>query len=729
LSAFGFGVSKMKRKFDSKNKTKKPKIRKVEHQTLDFISLKKKELEEGYESLTESDGSNTSDSSTSSLEEATETEGSDTGSSEDDDTDSGTDFDDQEALDQVSLSDNSASDSDSDSSSENEFSTDDSAESSDSDEDMFFDHKPSTNKSDLLKQIHSEDLSSSAFDQISEELKNDKEIICALANHSMIPYEKIPTQFKEDVEVLMCLIEGGDRYLAKYIPPKFFEDKEFSLKALNSFVKLKYIPENLRQDVDIASAAIKGNVKNGKFLDPKFKCDPDFMIDAIKNFSTCYKYVDDSLKKDFNFNIRAIEANGDVLSHLPKNYQKDKFIVLKCIQRAPGSIHDINENFRTQLMADKEFVLDALKYNPFIVEHLPVNLSKDEVIALETLKREGDLIEFLPEAQKDKKMALIALQESPTSIQYFSEDLKRDKEIVLKFFQHIELSSADSELIEEVLIPFESDKEFLFEIVNSNNEVVEYFFENPETVKYLQEIMTKYPSSVYYLHSMDSPYLHNQVELDHSKLIKNALPKVNFSNLKPFIKKNGNFKLEKISDPNLMLQLLTLNGKFLDFLNHDLVTEEMRMVAYKHGKNITEDDDTTELSKEVLLHNLKKTGNVDTFLSKYRDQDGNLIYDDAIFECVELYPKSIRELEEEPIFSERKIEFVMRALKFINFCEKKFDHCECVDDFFVTGFSWRSPYSIRTDDKFLSIINKRRIFHFEMLENKKFSDVIIKHKK
>jgi hypothetical protein len=720
----------MKRKFDSKNKTKKSKIRKVEHQTIDFISLKKKELEEGYESLEESEGSNTSDSSNSSLEEATESE-NDT-DSEDDDTDSGTDFDEQEALDQVSLSDNSESDSDSDSGSEDgELSTDDSSEStdSDSDDDLFFNNKPSTNKIDLLKQIEGEELSSNALEQISEELKNDKEIICALGFHSMMPYEKIPNQFKEDVDVLMSLVEGGDRYVAKYIPPKFFDDKEFSLKALNSFVKLKYIPLNLRQDLDIATAAIKGNVKNGKFLDPKFKSDADFMIDAIKNFATCYKYVDSSLKKDFDFNIRAIEANGDVLSHLPKNYQKDKYIVLKCIQRAPGAIHDIDEQFRTQLLGDKEFVLEALKYNPFIVEHIPISIAKDEVIAMETLKREGDLIEYLPEAQKDKKLAIIALQESPTSIQFFSDNLRQDKEIVLKFFQNIELNSVESELVEEILLPFESDKEFLFELVKSNNEIVEYFFENPETVKHLQEIMTKFPSSVYYLHSMDSPYLHNQVELDHLKLIKNALPNINFSNLKPFIKKNGNFKLEKISDEELMIQLLKLNGKFIDFLNQDLVTEEMRIIAFQHGKSITEDDDTSELSTEVLLQNLKKTGNVDAFLSKFRDQDGYLQENEAIFEGVEMYPKSIRELEEESFFSERQIEFVMRALKFINFCEKKFDHCESVDDFFVTGFSWRSPFSIRSDDKFLSIINKRRIFHFEMLENKKFSDVIIKHKK
>ena len=85
----------------------------------------------------------------------------------------------------------------------------------------------------------------------------------------------------------------------------------------------------------------------------------------------------------------------------------------------------------SELFSNKEFVLEALEYNSAIYKRLSDELKKDKDIILKSLKGGIDYINVPEEQRKDKDIAIVAIKSNSFAYNYIDESLKDDKEIVL----------------------------------------------------------------------------------------------------------------------------------------------------------------------------------------------------------------------------------------------------------------------------------------------------------
>jgi hypothetical protein len=139
----------------------------------------------------------------------------------------------------------------------------------------------------------------------SDRLKNNKEIALFAIKNQACAYQEISEELKSDEEVISILIEQ---------PPDFFKpapiiksNKALLIKAFktaypdNSGLLLRKTSEELRNDADVALAAIKCNEKNIEYIGEKLKEEMgDFEPFAYLKNITLYKDMNTELTNDSN---------------------------------------------------------------------------------------------------------------------------------------------------------------------------------------------------------------------------------------------------------------------------------------------------------------------------------------------------------------------------------------------------------------------------------------------
>lgn len=265
----------------------------------------------------------------------------------------------------------------------------------------------------------------------------------------------------------------------------------------------------------LVAKAIK-RVSTKLFYIYKLHTDRIFVLDAItKDRYAFIKYAHKKFNNDRVIVLAALEQDGSALEYASKSLQNDKEVVLAALvirkidEPDVGQIQSAFKYASPSLQNDKEFVLKVVKLQPNALEFVSEDLKNDpEVVTLAVNSTyENGMTIGKPalafaskELQNDRKIVLDAVR-NPTiyflkyySLEYASTALQSDREIVLAAVRN------HGHAIEFASKEFHNDKEIVSEAVMNSYRAIKWASKNIQDDKlFIQTHIDKYRAKLAYL--------------------------------------------------------------------------------------------------------------------------------------------------------------------------------------------------------------------------------------
>lgn len=166
---------------------------------------------------------------------------------------------------------------------------------------------------------------------------------------------------------------------------------------------------------------------------------------------------------------------ADVLENLiSEDLSKDEDFFLDILSTSQDNSCYYNSNMRYPLLQyansnltnNKEFMLKAIKEDGFLINYASEELKNDTDLILGALEetRNGEILKDVSEELRGNKEFMIkAVEQSFEGLKFASKELQNDKEVVLKAVQH-----APSEFV-YASENLKNDKEFMLELLQCSN--------------------------------------------------------------------------------------------------------------------------------------------------------------------------------------------------------------------------------------------------------------------
>jgi hypothetical protein len=186
-----------------------------------------------------------------------------------------------------------------------------------------------------------------------------------------------------------------------------------------------------------------------------------FVIEVLKHRGDDQMLLDQIPMHKLNdrqFLLEALEYNDFILHYIPDDLLADREFILEAVKQSIGILHYVSKEF----LADRKFMLEALRETKlgFVFKFAADELKSDREFVFESVGYDGNLLEYIPDMLKsDRGIVLKAVKNSGISLQYASDQLKQDREIVLEAVRN------DGRALEYIPDELRSDREFIVEAV------------------------------------------------------------------------------------------------------------------------------------------------------------------------------------------------------------------------------------------------------------------------
>ena len=263
------------------------------------------------------------------------------------------------------------------------------------------------------------------------------------------------------------------------------------LKLLTDLYKKTVKKEQLSTDIIVKLYTTKFGF--GWQQDPMFN-----KVVALRDLKADFYSVDNEYAK--NSIAKLYIENSKTFHYSVEDFLKDKEIFLFAIRCDIKYMYVIPK----ALLADKNFVIEALGYCSEIYRKLSDDLKEDKDVIIAALNSGLDFYLIPDEKKKDRDVAVVAIKYHASVFDYLDESFKDDKEIVLltlegtnNIYSNISdrlRSDKDVCLATLALFPYEyqimpveikEDKEFIKIAIVTNKYVYEYL---PDSIKEDKEI-------------------------------------------------------------------------------------------------------------------------------------------------------------------------------------------------------------------------------------------------
>lgn len=303
---------------------------------------------------------------------------------------------------------------------------------------------------------------SHGFEYASAELKRDAEFILKMLNKNK-PHccdrtlQYADSWLKNDKAFMLKALSINTEFF-KYGGEPIKKDKEIGLYAINhdrssigrAFAEFDI---SLKDDNDVAWAAVKRYGGSYKDVSDRLKKDRDLALAAVKWSAFMWKHVAQSLKDDLGFVHAAAALNPEVIEYMDERlrqdkaivliasshskkaeklvkggFRKDKDVVLAAIENSDGALPLLlDESFQS----DGDFIRSAVKKNGGALRYAPAKFVKDKHIVLAAVRNSGMALAFSGKVhQQDKDIVLAAVKQDWRALAYADKALRNDPEIV-----------------------------------------------------------------------------------------------------------------------------------------------------------------------------------------------------------------------------------------------------------------------------------------------------------
>jgi hypothetical protein len=280
-------------------------------------------------------------------------------------------------------------------------------------------------------------------------------------NNEIIDSLKVNT-----IEFLQLLESKSVNWGFNNIVESLRDDKNLVLLAFSNVTSanidrndLSWVSDRLRDDEDVANAAVSARISNYEYLSDRLKLNESFSLEFIHKYPYSFHQIHDSFKLDREFIIKAIANNSKVIDFIDPVFQEDREIVLLAAQSYPGAyayylslaptdfrsnkssvveivsrypmaIQQLSEEFRN----DKKIVMAAIRKNAIAAKFSPA-LQTDREFAFEMIAVNGEVIHYLEQFSKDESFALECVKRNGLNLQFFQDSIRNNKHIVLEAYK------------------------------------------------------------------------------------------------------------------------------------------------------------------------------------------------------------------------------------------------------------------------------------------------------
>lgn len=240
-----------------------------------------------------------------------------------------------------------------------------------------------------------------------------------------MPYER------EDVNKIKSYKHWGfgfnnNNFLDNFSNDSLKSDKLFALMALNSHsMNYKFLSESLKEDKQIIKNAVfsNGNAQYNclEYLPLKYKDDKKFMTFYIKCDGRNINFVSNKLKKDLELTYLAINTTPYAVEFIDNEYKDNEKLICRLLNKNIRCFEYISERLRN----DKKIIIKCIK----ILQSLSIKKSSefDKTFEFEA----AILLRYTsPINRSDKEIVLPLITLNGYALQYASNELKQNKEIV-----------------------------------------------------------------------------------------------------------------------------------------------------------------------------------------------------------------------------------------------------------------------------------------------------------
>lgn len=306
----------------------------------------------------------------------------------------------------------------------------------------------------------------------SKRLKNDKEIAIIAVRQDQYNFDYISNDLKNDKDVVIELLKVGDKYCFDWAGDKIKQDKEFVEKYVGKDYKgLFDFDDELFENAEPAEI-IDDEDEFIKLLDEdkiapiqaseKLHNSKRVILHIVKKRGFLPSFTNEEIRNDIEFAKQAIKLNGTAFIDFDDSIKENREMLLLALENT-DDIDDIIDYWQ-EYYSDRD--------DKEIFRHIAKNLSCELTCMSDTLKN-------------DKNFAKEILAIDGFNLLYFDYDIQNDKELVLFAIKH---GQYDSYLNEEDISPIQYASE---ELLDDKEIIIEAIKYNPESITLASEELQK----------------------------------------------------------------------------------------------------------------------------------------------------------------------------------------------------------------------------------------------
>lgn len=281
---------------------------------------------------------------------------------------------------------------------------------------------------------------------LPKEFIHDKEVLQTWVNADGLHYQYLPNDEKED-KYLAEIAFSKNKNAYAFMPDNLRADPFFTSKLLpeEKTFYYSYLPEELKQDIQIAKGAFELSYSNAKKMPEEVLRNKEFYEFFKEKIadqrSPYYNEIPEIYKHDVGIALEFIEKNVTNINNFPEELQNNLEILTKAKELLLASensfIFQYGNIKNNTLKKDLDIIRRALKFDGTQIHFVPEGIFQNEQLVTElgiiALNNNRSAYDSFPDImKKNKQLAVYSLEKSYLSYYLFLPEIREDYEISKK---------------------------------------------------------------------------------------------------------------------------------------------------------------------------------------------------------------------------------------------------------------------------------------------------------
>jgi hypothetical protein len=177
--------------------------------------------------------------------------------------------------------------------------------------------------------------------------QSNKEIALLAISKKPESYLYVSEDLKNDIDIVKTAIKL-DGSLFKFIPLSFKQNKEIFLLAIKQYaLAIEFATEEFKNNLEVAKIVLASKYdKTLSFFSDEIRDNKELVLFAVKNHASQLEFASKRLKMDYDLVKQAITQSGVTYRFIDENLKSDPYLIKKAIECSTGlALNYIDEKY------------------------------------------------------------------------------------------------------------------------------------------------------------------------------------------------------------------------------------------------------------------------------------------------------------------------------------------------------------------------------------------------